>query len=317
MEKSFESPTFKTIGAFGLAALAGGCRDAAVAGGAGTGDASVPDAAGTGSEIGAISVPEPACPADMILVAGNYCRQVSHLCLEGYDVVDAEVTRPDGTKTAVKRNVPVSCPNGCAPPQVCYRFVPGRAECAAADDGGPDERPLRFCIDAYEWPNRAGELPTVMHSWREAAALCAGAGKRLCGDDEWTLACEGPERRPYPYGWDRDPSACNIGHPWVQWRDDLFSSDPDKVRAEAERLSRLVPSGSMERCVSGHGVHDLTGNADEWVVNVTGRGRPFISALKGGHWVGGARNRCRPMTTAHAPDDVFYVFGFRCCADAE
>ncbi len=57
-----------------------------------------------------------------------------------------------------------------------------------------------FCIDNYEWPNKVGETPVVMKNWYEARDACQSVGKRLCSQDEWTLACEGPERLPYPYG---------------------------------------------------------------------------------------------------------------------
>jgi hypothetical protein len=42
---------------------------------------------------------------------------------------------------------------------------------------------------------------------------------------------------------------------------------------------------------------------------------PYKSGLKGGYW-GPVRDRCRPMTTAHYENFVFYQIGFRCCADA-
>ena len=56
----------------------------------------------------------------------------------------------------------------------------------------------------------------------------------------------------------------------------------------------------------------MTGNVDEWVVNESGK--PYKSGLKGGYW-GPVRDRCRPMTTAHAEGFEFYQIGFRCCSD--
>jgi formylglycine-generating enzyme required for sulfatase activity len=75
-----------------------------------------------------------------------------------------------------------------------------------------------------------------------------------------------------------------------------------------------MPSGTMPRCVSWAGVHDMTGNVDEWTVNETGQ--PFDSALKGGWW-GPIRGRCRPATTAHNEGFIYYQIGFRCCADPD
>jgi formylglycine-generating enzyme len=72
------------------------------------------------------------------------------------------------------------------------------------------------------------------------------------------------------------------------------------------------PSGEMDRCASPFGVHDMTGNVDEWVVNESGH--PYQSGLKGGYW-GPVRDRCRPMTVAHDERFAFYQIGFRCCED--
>jgi hypothetical protein len=68
---------------------------------------------------------------------------------------------------------------------------------------------LRFCIDRYEHPNVEGKMPDRQVSWWKARDACQAEGKRLCYEHEWTLACEGPEMKPYPYGWRRDNHACN------------------------------------------------------------------------------------------------------------
>src|SRR5690606_41418868 len=69
---------------------------------------------------------------------------------------------------------------------------------------------LDFCIDRYEYPNALGELPWVLTSWRQAQNLCREQGKRLCTEDEYNFACEGPEMLPYVNGYVRDPETCNI-----------------------------------------------------------------------------------------------------------
>lgn len=172
---------------------------------------------------------------------------------------------------------------------------------------------MDFCIDRYEWPNREGALPTVVVSWRDAAAMCRAAGKRLCSEDEWTLACEGPAMFPYPWGYRRDANACNIDQHSVTYdRDAVTSSDHARAVAAAARVSRAVPSGSNARCASPYGVRDMVGNVDEWTVSRTGE--PFRSVLKGGYW-GRVRTRCRPATRRHDEGFRFYQIGFRCCAD--
>jgi len=174
----------------------------------------------------------------------------------------------------------------------------------------------RFCVDRYEWPNKAGTLPQYMASWTEAKASCEGIGKRLCSDTEWTLACEGPERKPYPYGdgYVRDDRACNIDKPYI-WPhpEKIFESKTQD--GELARLDQREPSGYRKSCVSPYGVHDMVGNVDEWVVNESQAGKPFRSGLKGGYW-GPVRTRCRPMTTAHDETFRYYQIGFRCCGAA-
>ena len=233
------------------------------------------------------------CPLQMVEVSGNYCTDVMHRCIKGGRThTEEETEEPE--------------------PYYCDAYQPGFAKCLEK------EEPKHFCIDVFEYPNQKGAIPMVMVSWYEAKRLCEVQGKRLCGDDEWTLACEGPERLPFPYGWARDSTACNIGHLWIQPNDGILGSrtaTPAEIQAEVDRLSRRVPSGSMPGCKSPYGVMDMTGNVDEWARNVTDDGKPYQSSFKGGHWISGARNRCRPVTVSHDENTYYYCEGFRCCAD--
>jgi hypothetical protein len=228
---------------------------------------------------------EAACPPDMVEVEGEYCPVLAQKCLRWLD--------PTTKLQCVEFDRPSSAPT-----------------CAV-----PTEH-KRFCMDRYEWPNRVGELPSDMASWVEAKASCQSVGKRLCSDTEWTLACEGPERQPYPYGegYARDATACNIDKPYI-WPKPERLFDPATRAEELARLDQREPSGSRPACVSPYGVYDMTGNVDEWVVNASQQGKPFISGLKGGYW-GPVRTRCRPMTTAHNETFRYYQIGFRCCGES-
>jgi formylglycine-generating enzyme len=246
------------------------------------------------------SAPQPAepsvgaCPRGTREVQGLYCTDLLHQCIKG------------------GKNHRFEPVNDEAEPFYCDKFQVGYARCLGR------EEPKHFCIDEYEYPNQQGAIPRVMVSWYEAKQLCEERGERLCDDDEWTLACEGPERLPYPYGWQRDGSACNIDQTWIQPNDGLLGSRTaasDAVEHEVERLSQRVPSGSMPGCRSPYGVMDMAGNVDEWAVNATLHGKPHRSTFKGGHWVYGARNRCRPVTATHGEATTYYAEGFRCCAD--
>ena len=222
-----------------------------------------------------------ACSPDMLEVDGDYCPYVEQQCLRWLD-----------SETKLR----------------CAEFEKSGAERCALKT-----QHKRFCIDRYEWPNKAGVLPAYMTSFRDATVACESQGKRLCDDTEWTLACEGPQRQPYPYGtgFARDGRACNIDKPYVWPRPERIFN-PNTQDEELARLDQREPSGSRTSCVSPYGVHDMVGNVDEWVVNASQSGRPHLSGLKGGYW-GPVRTRCRPMTTAHDESFKYYQIGFRCC----
>jgi sulfatase modifying factor 1 len=241
------------------------------------------------------------CPTGMKEVVGNYCADVEHLCIEGWaDISSPYKVYPGGAKGVT----------------YCQKYKPGHALCIGATTA------MRFCIDQYEYPNVKGELPRVLVSWLEADKLCKTQGKRLCNDNEWTLACEGPDRLPFGYGWNRDETVCNIKRKIPLPNRQLFSQ-PDSPEAQAEllRVDGRHPIGSHPQCVSPYGVYDMTANVDEWCRDVTTKGasmtrEPFVSVFKGGHMMGNIRNRCRPATTAHGPEFYDFVQGFRCCAEA-
>jgi formylglycine-generating enzyme len=175
-------------------------------------------------------------------------------------------------------------------------------------------KPLAVCVDRYEFPNRFGEFPLVVTTFAESQAYCAQSGKRLCSESEWTFTCEGELALPYPYGYARDSSACQIDVSSPGINEDTFN--PRTTGRTADGLSqawRALPSGRKPRCVSPFGVYDMTGNVDEWTTTVRTWGYPSI--LKGGYW-GKVRTRCRPQTRAHGPMFVTYEQGFRCCKAA-
>ena len=197
-------------------------------------------------------------------------------------------------------------------PERCREF--DRAKWLEISRAVPVSEPMRFCIDRFEYPNRKDVYPVVMVSWYEADATCRHDGKRLCSENEWTFACEGEEARPYPTGYKRDAEACVIDRPWVKYdAPALMPRNTARAKHELDRLWQGLPSGSSPGCKSAFGVHDMTGNVDEWTRSSIPGERP--SVLKGGYW-GPVRTRCRPATKAHGETHTFYQQGFRCCADA-
>lgn len=191
--------------------------------------------------------------------------------------------------------------------------------------------PLDYCVDRYEFPNIPGEYPAVLLSWNDAKALCEAQGKRLCTEDEWVFACEGPRAQPYPYGYDRytDPRSrfpdnviqgdgCNIDIIRKGFKVNAAKFLKDKKSAaamiEIDRLWAGVKSGSRKQCVSPFGVYDITGNIEEWTMATGPTPRGFKSVLRGGYWMP-VESRCQPGNYFHGPGHAFYQTGFRCCAN--
>jgi hypothetical protein len=250
-----------------------------------------------------------ACPADMALVDGDYCTELELKCKKS---------------TYAKQNKKI----------ICHEFA-SPTKCV----GQKIHR--RYCIDKYEWPNKAGEKPVVMNDFPHAQKLCAAQGKRVCTETEWTQACEGPEYKPYPYGYARDPNKCRgdrpYRHPKKQANGMLLTHSKNQAKAQAEldRLYDAVPSGSQPECVSDYGVHDMPGNADELAASertkkvyarmTMGDGHEeqlrtddlYDNVTTGGPWVDGVRNQCRPKIYTHNEGFSYYYLSFRCCAEAD
>jgi hypothetical protein len=247
------------------------------------------DATDSATTATATPTPEPPgpCPSGMVLVDGEYCTNLDAVCLKS-------TYAPQNKKT------------------ICWDFKEPTS-CI-----GPKEH-RRYCIDQYEYPNEKGTLPRVMLNFPQAQQLCADQGKRICTESEWTMACEGPSYKPYPYGYHRDPKICNgdqaYGFPDLK---KAFSKDPGIAKPELERLYRGVPSGSQPGCVSDYGVYDMPGNADELASSETFSERSvFDSVTTGGPWLEGVRNQCRPKIYTHNEGFAYYYLSFRCCAEAD
>ena len=187
---------------------------------------------------------------------------------------------------------------------------------------------VRVCVDRYEYPNIKGAHPPVVVDAWDASAMCREQGKRLCWENEWTAACEGRGQTPFPYGFARAPdsSVCRNDVPKLPSTRRMWSTQPKVQDKELRLHDASVRSGALPECKSDLGVHDLTGNFDEWTLMLhplTEEHRLRLrrsktsqestwAVLKGGWW-GRVRNACRPTLVGHREDFRYYEVSFRCC----
>jgi hypothetical protein len=194
------------------------------------------------------------------------------------------------------------------------------------------------CMDRYEAPNVAGELPLVMYTFLEAEAWCAARDKRLCFDDEWRGACAGRANTAYPYGAAHRPGICRDEARWRAYNQTLLNGWPagasgpqhnslDALLADVrtrgaaaqaaadhiEALYQGAGSGQYAGCTNETGVMDLTGNVEEWTRRRDGGMANFHGNLKGRYWA--ETRTCQSNITTHGDTFRFYEIGFRCCRD--
>jgi formylglycine-generating enzyme len=216
--------------------------------------------------------PDAACPVDMALVEGLRCSEPKQQCKEWLP------RRSVGQKIACKE---------FAEPTTCES----------------SRRKMRYCIDRYEYQPEGYAYPLTHVAWGEAQNLCRAMGKRLCFEDEWEFACEGPDALPYPYGYVRDGKLCNHDFPEEQ-----LVTSPDNF------IDRRVARDALPGCKSPFGVYNLVGNVDEWTTRYNAK-PPYRSILRGGWWLIG-RNRCRAATANHSELYASMQTGFRCCKES-
>ncbi len=165
--------------------------------------------------------------------------------------------------------------------------------------------------------SQPGLVPQAYISMNEAQEACHASKKRLCTEDEWVTACQGPTPTKYPYGDDYKESACN-DHGDAP----LPKVFPDKANEELfgrscmndPRLNQtrhtVAKTGAYSKCKNSFGVFDMVGNLHEWVDDPNG-------TFRGGYYLDTHINGdgCAYRTIAHDASYHDYSTGFRCCAD--
>lgn len=226
----------------------------------------------------------------------------------------------------------ITTPGAMAQPEVCNGIDD---DCnGVLDDDAPGvmvhvvNGPFDFWVDAYEAsrPDSGGTtagtmehtvcskpnvLPWSNVSWSEAEAACAVAGKRLCAQDEWQEACEGPLGLVYPYGNAYLATACNGN----DYDPDCTGPDDDMVLPTATPYGCPPPMLSM--CIGDHSTYDMSGNVMEWTSTQVGTA-PITYRIRGGSFdnVAGGLT-CQFSFVAAETTFRFDDLGFRCCSDIQ
>lgn len=143
-----------------------------------------------------------------------------------------------------------------------------------------------FCVDIFEFPNKACELPMVWASPTYAKKVCELQGKRLCSQIEWQLAChadpnDGPDRK-YAYGDTLDLAVCHTSRRHRQVAEKPCTTT-DSATTWRTCSTDTEPSGSFPQCRSRYGVFDLHGNVAEIMMRRDGDGT-VKTQLKGSAW---------------------------------
>jgi hypothetical protein len=164
--------------------------------------------------------------------------------------------------------------------------------------------------------SRRGALPNGYVSGVAARAACREAGKRLCTEAEWRLACGGEQGWKYPYGPAYEALACNVfrgAHPAMVLHENpsIGHFDPRLNLVKAGGKPLLRKTGETARCASrweDDAVMDMVGNLDEWIDEAGG-------SFMGGFYARATREGCAWKSVVHPPGYADYSTGVRCCGD--
>ncbi len=240
------------------------------------------------------------------------CRGFGELaCNPAGTALECDITAPGAAPTSELCNgVDDDCDTrfdeGAPDAVVAVGTGPSTFYVYAYEASRPDATDTDFGTAEHRSCSRPGVMPWRNVTHVEAAAACAAAGRRLCSEAEWQLACEGAAGLTYPYGDTYQAQFCN-------GRDvdpDCTAPDDDEVAVTGARHG--CPAPAQSRCVSPWGAYDMSGNLREWTSTPVGtnafraRGGGFDNIASG--------LTCDLSFIALAPTFAFANLGFRCCS---
>lgn len=246
-------------------------------------------------------------------------------CFSSNDCTDGHVC-----DLASKKCVPGECQidQDCHPRFECVDWICVSREPLVCPEGMvPIEN--QFCIDSFEASRpdasetSAGSLSTTAQSvpnvmpWQvfsneEALTACQAAGKTLCTERQWYLACSGSKPQVYSYGNTYSATKCNgiDTYCWCGAGTACKDKDPCPYPHCFDTCGagfRLEPCGVFSSCTNAYGVFDINGNLWEHVLFGDG------TRVRGGAY------NCMDSEQLHRCDYVPGDWepsrqGFRCCS---
>jgi hypothetical protein len=181
-----------------------------------------------------------------------------------------------------------------------YRYEASRPDATAALMGNATHR---SCSKPSVQPWRSVDFDA-------ATAACAAAGRRLCTEAEWQLACAGAGGLKFPYSNTYDTDACNGND------HDANCSGVDEDVCLATGTNYDCPGGATSPlCQSSFGAFDLSGNLKEWTSTMVSAS-PLAYRIRGGAFDSISPGlTCQFNFLSAEPDYLFDNLGFRCCSN--